>query len=117
MDPSGCPVSEAIGRYGLDVKTVLRIVRMNWRISVLSVVCASGDKGLHYSEISNLCELNPRTLSIILKELIGQGLILKKESFPRGGVIYCPTKAGLSIARSGCPLVDMAVKARGKTRG
>lgn len=116
MVKEDCPINVTTRRYGLDLGSVLHIVRMNWRMSVLSVVTAAGEKGLHYSEIQNMCGLNPRTLSIVLKELISKKLIEKMDRFPEGGAIYVPTKAGDSLARSDCPLLQVATRERPPSR-
>lgn len=115
--PVKCPIVEAVARYEIDRGSVLRMVRMNWRLAVLSIISAAGDNGVRYHNVAGMSGLNPRTLSIILKELERRGLIRKADGGGRGFGVYRQTPAGAMIIRSGCPLVDMAVTTRGKTRG
>lgn len=111
-----CPITSAMNRYDLDKGAVLQMVRMNWRLSVLSIISAAGENGVRYHNIAGMSGLNPRTLSIILKELGAKGLIEKIDGENGNSGAYRETEAGNMIIMSDCPLVRIALTERSKTR-
>ena len=106
-----CPVQEIIGKYGMDEKSLMNIVRLNWRMSILSILASGGSEGVNYNRLYSMTGLNPRTLSIVLKELTSEKVL--KRTVTNGSpphVRYSLTKLGADVVRAPCPIFDMARK-------
>ncbi len=114
--PRNCPIAGAMNKYSLDSGSVLHMVRMNWRLSVLSIISAADGDGIRYHNIAGMSGLNPRTLSIILKELEEKRLIDKVSGTFGNKGAYRVTNAGTTVVNSDCPLVKIALTERSKTR-
>ena len=103
-----CPVENVVKSYGVSSREIARLVRMNWRMVVLSLVAGSG-KPIQYSRIERESGLNSRTLALVLKELTREKLLDRKE-LPGAGrkVEYSATIIGKRIATMPCPLLKFA---------
>ncbi len=107
--PDGCPVQAIMDNYKMEEEEIMNVVRLNWRMSVLSILASSEPSGVNYNRIHSITGLNPRTLSIILKELTADKILKRAVS---GGspprVKYSLTKLGIDVAKAQCPIFDMA---------
>ncbi len=107
--PENCPVQDIMSRYKLSEEGIMSMVRLNWRMSVLGILSASDSEGINYNRIHSITGLNPRTLSIILKELTSEKVL--KRTVTGGSpphVKYSLTKLGADVVRAPCPIFDMA---------
>jgi DNA-binding HxlR family transcriptional regulator len=108
MATQWCPVEKVVKSYGVSSMEMARLVRMNWRMVVLSLVAGSG-KPMQYSRIEKESGLNSRTLALVLKELTKEKLLDRKEISGAGRKIeYSATIIGKRIATMPCPLLKFA---------
>ena len=112
-----CAVANVMGRYGIGGRSLIRIIRMNWRMTVMSMLaCSRGS--MHYNDISKSSGLNPRTLSLVLKDLTESRLVSRKiERGPGVRVNYSLTDAGRTLIVSRCPFLEIAAGERISVRG
>lgn len=112
-----CPITNVMGGYGIGSRIMLKIVRMNWRMTVMSIMACSGGS-MHYNDIHRSSGLNPRTLSLVLKDLTESRLVGRKvESGPAVRVRYSLTEAGRKLSQSGCPFLEIAAGGDGSVKG
>ncbi len=104
-----CPVERTIETYKmLDRKSLMKLVRMNWRMVVLEIVASSGEP-MTYGSIARISGLSSRTISRILKELTAEKL-LERKPMPGHGARegYSATIIGTRISTMPCPILKFA---------
>lgn len=104
-----CPVQIITEKYGLDEDSLMGIVRLNWRMAIIGILGKIDGKTANYNTISRITGLNPRMLSIVLKELTKEKLVSRvaiegKPTFRA----YRLTTAGMEIAGAQCPILSIA---------
>ena len=105
---TSCPISTAISGYHLSSGSIMKLARMNWRMSLLNII-AYGGGSMHYNDIYKASGLNPRTMSLALRDLTDSGMVVRTvEHGPSIRVSYSITAAGRQICNSACPLLDIS---------
>ena len=104
-----CPVERTVETYKmLDRESLVKLVRMNWRMVVLEIVASSGGP-MTYGGIARISGLSSRTVSKILKELTAERLLERKPVPGRGArKSYSATIIGMRISTMQCQILRFA---------
>ena len=99
-----CGIASLTKTMEVDREAVISIIKSSWKIIVLLTLNSERD-GMFYNDILAKAGMASRTLSAVLKSLVSEGVVERREYTGSGRVEYRITKTGSKIISSQCPLI------------
>ena len=102
-----CPVSKKVSE-GMDLQSLRQLIKSHWHLSTLEVLKSLGSS--NFNKLYDISGLNPKTLTSVLKDLVGMGLVERKvvSQHPLA-VSYSITEKGISVVSLDCPFITSGI--------
>jgi DNA-binding HxlR family transcriptional regulator len=102
---AACKIAALTETRVVGREAVISIIKSSWKIIVLFTLNSEKD-GMFYNDIHAKTGMTSRTLAAVLKSLVSEGVVERREYEGNGRVEYRITDAGSKIISSQCPLIS-----------
>ena len=102
---AACRIALLTDAMSVSKETVISIIKSSWKIIVLLTLNSERD-GMFYNDILAKTGMTSRTLAAVLKSLVSEGVVERREYEDSNRVEYRITDAGSNIISSQCPLIS-----------
>ena len=98
-----CQVSKKVSE-GMDLHSLRQLIKSHWHLSTLEILRSTGPS--NFNRLYDISGLNPKTLTSVLKDLVGMGLVERKVVSQRPlAVSYSITEKGIGVVSLDCPFI------------
>ena len=102
---AACKIAALTETMEVGREAVISIIKSSWKIIVLFTLNSERD-GMFYNDILAKTGMTSRTLAAVLKSLVSEGVVERREYAGNGRVEYRITETGSRIVSSRCPLIS-----------